>query len=367
MVSPLSGWALGAAAKKDVFEAPIRQTVVFANLAGLAVIALSILLAASVARRITVPIKALETGARALRHHQPVSFAPTDVPEVDHALQAFEAASKELRESEAQRVKSETTLFHASRLSEIGQMAAALAHELNQPLTAVTSYIGGCRRLLRADLTDPEQQAEAARGDGSGQRPGPARRRDHPPAARIRRHRADGAKARKRRQRDARSIDAGDCGRETQRRVDPIRYRQAGPGSRSTRFRSSRSSSIWSATPSKPWTTTPRKELGIALTVNGDRIEFSVSDTGTGLAPEMTDRLFKPFSSTKSQGMGIGLSVCREIVEAHDGKIWAEPNPGGGMRVPLHPAARARRDDRVRPRLCRSEVERTGFLSRSTG
>jgi signal transduction histidine kinase len=44
----------------------------------------------------------------------------------------------------------------------------------------------------------------------------------------------------------------------------------------------------------------------------------------------MTDRLFEPFSSTKSHGMGIGLSVCREIIEAHDGKIWANSNPDGG-------------------------------------
>ena len=59
-------------------------------------------------------------------------------------------------------------------------------------------------------------------------------------------------------------------------------------------------------------------------------VELSVGDTGIGLPAEMMGRLFKPFSSTKNQGMGIGLSVCREIVESHEGKIWVEPNPDGG-------------------------------------
>jgi two-component system sensor kinase FixL len=57
---------------------------------------------------------------------------------------------------------------------------------------------------------------------------------------------------------------------------------------------------------------------------------ISVSDTGSGLAPEMTSQLFQPFVTTKQQGMGVGLSISRTIVEAHGGRIWAEPNPGGG-------------------------------------
>ena len=76
--------------------------------------------------------------------------------------------------------------------------------------------------------------------------------------------------------------------------------------------------------------TSPRKELAIVLHGRGNAVELSVADSGPGLAPEMSGRLFKPFSSTKSHGMGIGLSVCREIIEAHEGKIWVEPNPDGG-------------------------------------
>ena len=58
--------------------------------------------------------------------------------------------------------------------------------------------------------------------------------------------------------------------------------------------------------------------------------QVSVADTGSGVAPEQVQQLFKPFHTTKAQGMGVGLSISRTIVEAHGGRIWAEPNPGGG-------------------------------------
>jgi two-component system sensor kinase FixL len=75
----------------------------------------------------------------------------------------------------------------------------------------------------------------------------------------------------------------------------------------------------------------PRRELLISTAPADDAtVAVSIADTGTGLAPEILPKLFEPFISTKSTGMGVGLSISRTIIEAHGGTISAKPNEGGG-------------------------------------
>ena len=82
------------------------------------------------------------------------------------------------------------------------------------------------------------------------------------------------------------------------------------------------------------------RELSIRTHRNERQVVVTVKDCGVGISPEDADRLFNAFFTTKSSGMGMGLSICRSIIEAHGGRVWAEPNlPHGAIfhfTVPLH-------------------------------
>jgi two-component system sensor kinase FixL len=74
-----------------------------------------------------------------------------------------------------------------------------------------------------------------------------------------------------------------------------------------------------------------RRELTVRThQLDNETVQVDVSDTGPGIAPEIAEQLFQPFITTKRQGMGVGLSISRTIIEAHGGRLWTEPNPGGG-------------------------------------
>jgi two-component system sensor kinase FixL len=85
---------------------------------------------------------------------------------------------------------------------------------------------------------------------------------------------------------------------------------------------------------------TPKRILTVATDRDGGEfVRVSVADTGPGLAKEIVESLFQPFRTTKADGLGIGLSICRTIIESHGGRLWMEPNPDHGVsfhfRLPL--------------------------------
>lgn len=236
-------------------------------------------------------------------------------------LSEFENTERRLQDLQSE-------LIHTSRLTAMGEMASALAHELNQPLSAIANYMKGAEQLLDATPQDRDKIKRGLRSSAE------------------------------------QAIRAGDiirklrdfvARREVERRVEnlPQLLEEAcalamiGAGERGVhlRFKIAKDADLVLAdkvqiqqvvlnlvrNAIEAMEGSPRRELVVSAKALPDAMrQVSVADTGSGLAPVLIDQLFKPFQTTKAQGMGVGLSISRTIIEAHGGRIWAEPNPGGG-------------------------------------
>lgn len=217
-------------------------------------------------------------------------------------------------------------LLHVSRLNEMGQMASAFAHELNQPLSAIGNYVHAVRRLI-----DAGDLARAA--DGCDRAADQVAR----VADVIRRLRDFVKKDRGRQQPEALApvIEEASALAQIGVRSEGVifTYRLSVDAAQAVIDKVQIQQVIVNLTRNAIEATAglPRREIVIATKPSGDgMVEISVSDTGPGISHEIRERLFQPFVSTKVSGMGVGLSLCRTIVEAHDGCIWADDQPAEG-------------------------------------
>jgi two-component system sensor kinase FixL len=249
-----------------------------------------------------------------------------------------DVSARQRAEQRVQELQSE--LIHVARLSAMGEMATALAHELNQPLTAVINYAQTARALL-------ERRPGEAAGDLFGllEKTAQQASRAGQIIRRLRQFVAKGETDRTLEDINAvveeastlALIGAGGKGIAARRvlavdlspvLLDKIQIHQV----IINLIRNSIDALDGVA----------RREIVISTgQVGQEAVEIAIADTGVGLAPEIADRLFQPFVTTKPSGLGIGLSICRSIVDAHGGRLWASDNPGGGtvFHVSL-PAAR---------------------------
>jgi signal transduction histidine kinase len=230
-----------------------------------------------------------------------------------------------LAETQARLHRDEVT--HAARLTTLGGMAAGLAHELNQPLAAVVSYARGCARRLEAgDLPKAallevleEISAQALRAGEVLRRirdflRGESRLEDVDLNDVIRRalRFAEGEARRA----DVR-LELLLAPEALQVEVDPIQIEQVILNLVQNGFEVMRTNNG------------AERLLSIATRrVSSDTVEVTVRDSGAGIAADVETRLFDPFFSTKPDGLGLGLSICRTIVEAHGGRLWATANAG---------------------------------------
>jgi two-component system sensor kinase FixL len=235
----------------------------------------------------------------------------------------------ERQESDARLQELQTELIHISRLTAMGEMAAALAHELNQPLSAIASYMKGSRRLLERPSEKDIEQVRGAMEKAAEQslRAGQIIRRLRDFVARGEtERRVESVKKLIEEASALGLVGAKEHGVRVTFRIDP-RYDLVLVDK--VQIQQILLNLVRNAV--EAMESSPRRELLIASQPRESNfVEVSVSDTGPGIAPEVADQLFQPFVTTKRQGMGVGLSISRSIVESHGGQITAEPNEGGG-------------------------------------
>ncbi|MEN9316225.1 MAG: Sensor protein fixL, partial [Pseudomonadota bacterium] len=233
---------------------------------------------------------------------------------------------------EEQHREQEEKLQRTARLVTMGEMASSLAHELNQPLTAIANYCMGLSARIRARVAagkpiDGEELLEMlGRTASQAERAGMVIRR-------IR-----GFVKRSEPERTACSvqsivadsiglaeIDAQRLGKRIEvalspdlptLNADPILIEQVLLNLVKNAIEAMRE--------------TNRRTVRVSVTVRGESVEFAVADAGPGLSPEAHAKLFEPFFTTKSEGMGMGLNICRSIIESHQGRLWVDSNDWGG-------------------------------------
>lgn len=235
----------------------------------------------------------------------------------------------ERHRTEARMQEQQQELLHMARFTALGEMASTLAHEINQPLTAITNYLKGSRRLLEKSqdhnasiLRDAvEKAADQALRAGDVIR-------------RLRDFVARGESERQVERLPALIEDASSLALVGAREADVRVTYELDPAAElvlTDRIQIQQVLLNLMRNAVEAMQGQPRRELHIATAARLDGMaEVSVIDTGPGLVPEVSAQLFQPFVTTKKQGMGVGLSICRTIVESHGGHIWAEQAPGGG-------------------------------------
>jgi len=235
----------------------------------------------------------------------------------------------EHQQTQARLQELQSELVHVSRLSAMGEMASALAHELNQPLAAISNYMKGSRRLLGASSDPNRSKIESALDRAAEQaiRAGQIIRRLRDFVAR--------GESEKRVESLSKLIEeAGALGLAGAREqgvqlrfnlnpeydlvlVDRVQIQQV----LVNLFRNALEAMAQSS---------QRELIASNTLVADDMIEIAVADTGSGFQDDVKQNLFQTFFTTKETGMGVGLSISRSIIEAHGGQMWAESNRSGG-------------------------------------
>jgi len=235
----------------------------------------------------------------------------------------------ERRRTEARVEALQSELLHVSRLSAMGTMAATLAHELNQPLTAVTNYVETARDLLAAPGGEDMSTIRDALEDSAKEamRAGRIVRRLRDFVARGEVEKTvENLPALIKEAAHLALVGAREKGIEPCFDIDP-----RAPSVLVDRVQIQQVVINLVRNAIEAMADSPVRRLAVSSRFDQSGfVRITVADTGPGVAPDVEGHLFTAFTSTKNDGMGLGLSICRTIIEANGGRIWMEARSGGG-------------------------------------
>jgi PAS domain S-box-containing protein len=226
--------------------------------------------------------------------------------------------------------KARAQLTHVARVTSLGVLTASIAHELNQPLSGIITNANTCLRMLGADPPDVDGARETARRtirDGNRASEVVVRLRGLFTKKESLTEPLDLNEA----TREVIALSSSDMqrnrvilGQELADTLPPV------TGDRVQLQQVILNLLLNAADAMRDIDDRPRELLVSTRLDEGERVRVTVRDVGVGLDPENADKLFDAFYTTKSSGMGIGLSVSRSIIERHQGRIWADQNDGPG-------------------------------------
>jgi two-component system sensor kinase FixL len=253
---------------------------------------------------------------------------PIGASKVSRDITATKNAEMTLKQSETRLQEMHAELLHVSRLSAMGQVAAMLAHELNQPLTAISNYMEAARALI-----DRGGDLSLSRIGNAIDRAGEQAVRAGQIIQRLRGFLSHGS--------SERQIESVSPLVKEAVELAHLDMRQRGVSIRleyvptdvsilADKIQIQQVLLNLLRNAAEAVANQECREIALLTEVNGSTLQISVVDNGPGLPDEVRDKLFQPFVSTKKTGMGVGLSICHTIITAHDGHLWSEPNPEGG-------------------------------------
>ena len=251
--------------------------------------------------------------------------------ELEQINQALRAEMAERRLAEEALRSTQAELAHAARVMTVGELVASIAHEINQPLTGVVTNAEACLRWLDGETASLDEARAAVRrivrdGNRAGRVISQVRamlKKTDPQTTPLDVHRV--------------IEDAiGVLRTELRNARVSLHFEPADPLPRAMADRVQLEQVILNlllnAIEAMRDTPEERRALWIRTGAGADEIRLAVEDAGSGVAPGDRDRIFDAFVTTKADGLGMGLSISRSIVEAHGGRLWVESEPGCGAR-----------------------------------